>query len=548
MRRALALAVAVACTGVLALGADDAGAAGYTIRTVAGTGSSGSSGDGGKAVNATLNHPQAMAIIDDPDVAGDRSLLIGERHGYRIRRMWPDGTITLVATIGGQLTGLAVAPDGKTIYYTAYAGRQVFRIEPGGAVVPVAGTGATGFDITTGVADTSVMTPYGLATNADGDLLISLYEQNRVLKIEAGANKLADPSDPISVVAGAAGASNNAGEGTDAVTSGIRGPTGMYVNGGGDLLIASFDGHVIRRVDAAGKISTFAGSLAGAACGGPTLLCGDGRSRTDALFKQPVGITGDGVGGYLVAEYGTDRVRRIDANGIVSTFAGTGVACSPTTSICGDGGPPANASFALVWGVLLDPVSGTVYVADGGAHRVRAITPNPVVQGDPGDPALDGEEGAPGLNGVNGANGSNGANGANGPNGPNGANGANGLNGANGADGPSGSDGAPGKDGQDGADGFSGLRLPLMAVLPASRVSRSHRSAVRLSAFVVGPARLRLTASRSGRRVRSVARNVKASGRVKLSLGRLKRGRYRVTLTATRGKTVVFDRMELVVR
>lgn len=519
----------------LALVAGDAGAAGYTITTVAGTGNSGGDGDGGPATRATLNGPQALALL------GDGSLLIGERGGNRIRKVSPAGTISLVTTTGSQPTGLAIAPDGESFYFAETAGNRVRRVDGDGTVTTVAGTGGGSLSGVPGTAGSATFSPYGLGVATNGDLLISLYVGQRILKISAGSNQIADAGDPISLAAGT-GAANNSGEGVNALAGGVAGPTGIWTEADGSYLFASFDGHVVRRVDSADNISTFAGA---GACGGATLLCGDGLPAAEANFRQPWFIVGDGSGGYLLSEYGTRRVRRIDAGGLTSTFAGTGSGCTPATALCGDGGPPANAGLVDPRGVARDPGSGVIYVADYGANRVRAIVPNATV---PGPQGPQGPSGGGGPQGPSGSDGADGADGAAGTDGAAGADGGTGPDGRDGTAGRGGRDGADGADGAPGADGAAGQHLPLLAVLPASRVSRSRASSISLSAFVTGPAQVRVTVARRGRRVRSISRNVAHVGRTKLGLGRLRAGRYRVTLTATRDADVFSDRCELIVR
>lgn len=502
---------------VMAVGAASAGAAGYTITTVAGPGS---------GIDITLAGDQ-MALA----LQRDGSLLIAERANGQIRKISPNGTVTVeVAYVpGSQPTGIAVAPDGETFYFAEWGGRRVRRVDPGGAVVTVAGNGTGGTPVgIPGIAGASTFIPYGLETNTDGDLYVTLSENNRVAKIDAGADKIVDAGDPISFVP----------------DSGVSTPTDVLAEDDGSYLIVSF-GSLIHRVDGAG-ISVFAGSTSGT-CGGATLLCGDGRLAVSATLANPWYITRDGSGGYLFTDYWTRRVRRVDAHGIISTVAGTGDQCASTTALCGDGGPPNNAAFRGPSGIVRDPVSGIVYIADLGG-RIRAIVPNPTVQGAQGDQGPDGDRGADGGDGADGFDGADGPAGADGVNGRDGSNGANGVDGRDGPDGPQGRNGAAGADGVPGADGVRALRLPLVAVLPASRVSRSHRAAITLSSFVLGPAELRVVVTRNGRRIRSVSRSVKSPGRVNLNLGRLKRGRYRVTLTAKRGAETVIDRSELIVR
>jgi sugar lactone lactonase YvrE len=107
------------------------------------------------------------------------------------------------------------------------------------------------------------------------------------------------------------------------------------------------------------EVSTLAGA------GTPGWSDGD---ATAALFSSPVGIAFDQNGALLVSDQGSGRLRRIAADGDVSTFAGDGV----NASVDGNG---LAASFSTLSGIALAP-SGDVYAAEFGAHRVRKISPS----------------------------------------------------------------------------------------------------------------------------------------------------------------------------
>src|SRR5258708_29448660 len=104
-------------------------------------------------------------------------------------------------------------------------------------------------------------------------------------------------------------------------------------------------------------IRTFAG----------TDFVGDGGQATAAILSQAEGVAVDGHGNLYVADADDNRVRKVGLSGIIQTLAGTGAA-----GFGGDGGPAARAQLNHPYGLALDQ-SGNVYLADLGNARVRKI-------------------------------------------------------------------------------------------------------------------------------------------------------------------------------
>lgn len=141
-------------------------------------------------------------------------------------------------------------------------------------------------------------------------------------------------------------------------------PTGIGVDGAGNVYVTDFGDHVIRRISREDVVSTWAG-VAGSQ--GST----DGTG-SDARFSQPLGVGVDAAGNVYVAEVGNHTVRRITPGRVVSTLAGT---ARQTGSADGLG---ANARFNNPRGLTLD-TAGNVYLADTLNHTIRRITPTGVV-------------------------------------------------------------------------------------------------------------------------------------------------------------------------
>ncbi len=133
-------------------------------------------------------------------------------------------------------------------------------------------------------------------------------------------------------------------------------PSGVAVDNNGDTYVADYWNNKIRKISAAGLVSTFAGSGAAGAANG---------NGSAASFNYPHGIAVDGSGNVYVADRNNNKIRKITSAGAVTTLAGSGTAG-------GTDGVGAAASFNLLIGVAID-ASGNVYVADG-SYKIRKIT------------------------------------------------------------------------------------------------------------------------------------------------------------------------------
>ncbi|HEV7685689.1 MAG TPA: serine/threonine protein kinase, partial [Acidimicrobiia bacterium] len=122
----------------------------------------------------------------------------------------------------------------------------------------------------------------------------------------------------------------------------------------------------IRRIDPAGIITTFAGT-------GKAGFSGDGGPATRAQLNFNRGVAVDGAGLVWIADSLNQRIRTVDANGIITTVAGSGKTCytAPDNS-CGDGGPATGAGFATPRALEFDE-AGNLYVADTFNSRIRRI-------------------------------------------------------------------------------------------------------------------------------------------------------------------------------
>jgi len=140
----------------------------------------------------------------------------------------------------------------------------------------------------------------------------------------------------------------------------------------------------IRKINTSGIITTIAGN-ANAGDGG------DGGPAVDATLDMPGGLAFDANGNLYVADGRVNKIRVVDANGIMHTFAGTGISGSS-----GDGGAAANARLNIPEGVAVDD-NGSVLIADVGNHKIRKVDPLGVIStiAGTGFPGFSGDGGLP---------------------------------------------------------------------------------------------------------------------------------------------------------
>ena len=339
------------------------------------------SGDGGPAVGASLNYPDGVAV----DGAGN--LYIADTWNHRIRRVDTTGTITTVAGSGdveqGRLTSqgweggysgdggpavearlnhpTGVAVDGAGNFYIADTWNNVVRrVGAEGIISTVAGMGDRGFSGDGSPAvEARLNDPRGVAVDSAGNLYIADRANQRIRRVGT--------QGVITTVAGS-GVRGFSGDGGPAVKARFHYPWGLALDGAGNLYIADRENHRIRRVDARGIITTFAG-------------VGSGKSsRLDgpanmAVLDSPRGVAVDRWGNLYIADTQVKHIRRVDTTGTMTTIAGISDSGSHS-QFGGDGGMATRARLAFPTGVAVDR-SGSVYIADRNNHRIRALARPP---------------------------------------------------------------------------------------------------------------------------------------------------------------------------
>ena len=193
--------------------------------------------------------------------------------------------------------------------------------------------------------------PSGMAVDIAGNVYVADEGNHRIRKITAAGE--------VSTLAGSgtAGFSNAVG-----TTAQFDSPGGVAVDAAGNVYVADSGNHRIRKITAAGVVSTLAGS------GVASFLDGTGAA---SRFDSPRGVAVDAAGNVYVADTVNNRIRKITAGGVVTTLAGSAVA----GFLDGTG---AAAQFFNPSGVAVD-AAGNVYVADTLNNRIRKITAGAVV-------------------------------------------------------------------------------------------------------------------------------------------------------------------------
>src|SRR5215212_6603184 len=165
-----------------------------------------------------------------------------------------------------------------------------------------------------------------------------------------------DPDGTITTVAGT-GVYGFSGDGEPATKAQLNFPNAVAVDREGNLYISDGDNYRIRKVDKDGIITTFAGT-------GEAGHSGDGGPATSAKLTEPDQMTFDDRGNLYFVDY--TSVRKIDPSGTITTVAGTG-----RFGFSGDGGPATEAKLTAS-DVALDD-KGNLYIADTENNRIRKV-------------------------------------------------------------------------------------------------------------------------------------------------------------------------------
>lgn len=400
-----------------------------TITTVAGSGTPGFSGDGGPATAAQINIGNG-SFIDVGGIAVDPAghVYVADTNNNRIRRI--ERATGIITTVAEARQPRAVHADGQGNVYFAnndLADPQMPRIVKIDAGMRVTATFGRGHGATPDGAS-AARAPFGfidrVRLDAGGNILFTDFTMLRVRRINAvtgvletvagmGPRAIGDSGPATHAVLGtfngdiafepggrlliADGALNRiwrldaegristfAGnglfglrdvDGIPATEAQIFGPFGIDVKRDGSVLVV--DGHAVRTIGADGIIRLTAGNEFR-----DPGYSGDGGPALGARFLQPLDVTSDAAGNLFIADTNNNRVRRVDAaTGVVTSVAGSGPPNGferyGAGATCGDGGPALSACINTPYGVAVDP-QGNLLVSENW-ERIRKVDRNGVI-------------------------------------------------------------------------------------------------------------------------------------------------------------------------
>lgn len=352
----------------------DAGRSQNIISTVAGTAAvdanedgfpdGGYSGDNNPAGIAQLNRPFDVAT------GPDGSIFIADGFNYRIRKINPEGIIT---TIAGNPTGneldkgpaklikigapisIALGPD-NSVYFAEDARHRIRRIDPDGLISVVAGTGSYGLSGDGGPATSAKLnSPGDIAVSADGSIYIADTNNHRIRRI--------DSNGFISTIAGTGTGTDGggfSGDGDIAVNAQLKYPNAVAIGPDGSLYIADSGNNRIRRIGINGIITTVAGN-------GLDGFHSNGGQATQASLNHPNSIIVTSDGTLIISDFYNHQIHQVTQDGIIRTVAGNGM-----QGYSGDGDVATEAQLYYPCGIALSP-DGSLYIADTYNQRIRRV-------------------------------------------------------------------------------------------------------------------------------------------------------------------------------
>jgi hypothetical protein len=335
--------------------------AGGNIETVAGDNALGAgySGDGGPATSAQLNYPNNMVV----DSSGD--IFIADLYNFVIREVTASNGF--IATTVGNNT-LAYSGDG------GLAGNAELNA-PGGVSIDSAGNFY--------IADTSNSVIRVVNTGTAPITIAGVMVQPGDIQTVAGSYYV-PVGDALC---------DYSGDGGRPTSAKLCSPSGVFLDGSGNIFIADTQNNSIRVVNTqtaaitvAGvtiqpnTIATVAGN--GTLCPDSATACGDGGAATSAELANPYGVFVDSAENIFIADTDDYVIREVTASsGTINTVAGNYAQCHPLgATSCGDGATATSAQLGLPLGVFVDP-SENIYIADTEDNRIRVVA-------NPNNPAI----------------------------------------------------------------------------------------------------------------------------------------------------------------
>lgn len=377
-----------------------------TVSVFAGTGEPFSPiGDGGPATQANMLEPRGIAV----DSAGN--VYIAQERSHRIRKVTPSGMITTVAGNGGETlvvgdggpanrafinTPYGVALDSAgNLYIAEYRGYRVRKVNAGGTITTVAGTGERGFGGDGGPGNAARITPAGIAVDSAGQLYIADDFNNRIRKLSFSSGEdnvmpvlaittpTASPSytalQPTLRLGGTAldnSSITHVSWSSDRVSGGVANGTNAWAF---DLALRPGVNNItVTAWDASGNSSSAKLAVTFAAPNVAITIAGSGltsfgETSREGPLRLPETVAFDKAGNLFIVDSGNHVVRKMTRDGRINVFAGNGQVGSG-----GDGGAAISASLNSPSGIAID-AAGNVYISDTNNHRIRKVAPNGII-------------------------------------------------------------------------------------------------------------------------------------------------------------------------
>ena len=332
------------------------------ISTIIGNGVAGFSGDGGTSIYAQLNNPKGITVDKNGNI------FIADYGNNRIRVVYASGTISTIygngsccsgtTSDGGNAKNTALRPSfiafdkDNSLYFVDNTVR-VKKINSDGIISTIAGNGSSGSTGDGGLATSATLNAsYSVSFDKDGQVYIADYSANKIRKINT--------SGYINNFAGNGLIGQYSGDGAAAINAEMGSLYGICTDNLGNVYASDYDNFVVRKIASNGVISTVAGS-------GLRGNTGDGGLATDAKLTNPRALSVDRDGNLYIVDVSNNRVRKVDKNGIISTFAGSG-------TNTGDSILATSAQLGIVRGVYADSTSNNVYIICN--YKVRMVDPS----------------------------------------------------------------------------------------------------------------------------------------------------------------------------
>jgi sugar lactone lactonase YvrE len=243
-------------------------------------------------------------------------------------------------------------PQGR-LFVAGNHAPLVFRVGTDNRVQIVAGNENFSYSGDGGPAtEAETVAPFGVLPLPDGSFYFS--------DLEAHVVRYVDPQGIIHTVAGT-GERGDGGDGGPGTEARLNSPTRLRLDGQGRLYICDTDNHAIRRLDADGLITTVVGT-------GTLGYSGDGGPANLAMIHTPYDVRFAPSGDLYFADTGNNVIRKVDADGILTTVVGTGV-----PGFAGDEGDARTCQLDRPSGVIFDG-DGNLWISDTFNQRVRRVT------------------------------------------------------------------------------------------------------------------------------------------------------------------------------